>query len=131
MVDRTIRAAQHRHFFYPHELAVLADVCLVLGKQLGDLTQAQARDYLSLFYTAPHNERSEAARALARLRLGGAALGTFLRYEFGLHASVPGFADTVVKLVLGDGVEDEHSPVAVPSLSRDLSAVVSVAKRGA
>ncbi len=103
MSDSRRREAQHRFWFNEYELAALADVCLVLGKSLGDYTRAQLTDFLSLIYTAPHSERADPDRALARLRLGGRVHSTFLRYEFERHADKPGFPSQVREIVESDG----------------------------
>ena len=129
-VNKQIRVAQHRHHFYPHELVVLGDVCLVLGIELGDLTRAQASDYVSLFYNAPHSERDDPEKAMARLRLGASSLVTFCRSEFGRHRHVPGFTEAVKLLVLGAGEADDADE-ATPSIMRDLESVIRMAKRGA
>ena len=126
-VNKHMRAAQHRHHFYPHELAVIEAVCRVLGKDLGDLSQGQAADLASLFYNAPHSDRQYPDRALDRLRLAGAAISTFCRYEFSLHSTVHGFAEAVELIVVGA----EEALGAEPSIMRDLDSVLSVAKRGA
>lgn len=128
--DKHIRAAQHRHHFYPHELAVIETACRVLGKDLGDITRGQAADLASLLYSAPHCDRRHPDRALDRLRLAGSAISTFCRYEFGLHANLPGFSEAVGLIVLGAD-EPDDADTAEPSIMRDLLRVLSVAKRGA
>ena len=107
---------------------VIETVCKVLGKDLGDFSKGQLVDFVALFYNAPHSDRQYPDRALARLWLSGAAISTFLRYEFSLHSEVPGFSEAVRLIVEGAAEADD---TAAPSIMRDLLRVLSVAKRGA
>jgi hypothetical protein len=124
MTENHVRRRLHEAYFNEFELAALQPVFTRLGKDLGDFTRENLRDFLRLHYNLPHGDRGDVNKVLAGFHLAKRTLGTVQRHEIGVHAKDPDFLRAIARMVDGD---PEDSVKGLRGLLDDL---LLFAKRG-